>query len=271
VSGERTALVTLVIGRAYATMWHRLAAPSWRHYAARHGYRVIALDAPLDTSPRAQARSPAWQKFLVLGVAEVACHDRVVWVDADVVVHPEAPPVADAVPLERVGAVDEYASPDPTTYRWALARMYEEWRRTGQPFLDNLTPREYYATRGLPAAHDRVVQSGVLVLSPARHRDLFETIYARYEDPGGARWGEMGPLSHEVLSAGLAHWLDPRFNAPFAVWRALARLDPASDGDANVARRAAETAMERSYFLHFGGRHADMLLLVPWLRQRGLL
>lgn len=268
---ERTALVTLTLGRPYQTMWSRIAAPSWRRYAERHGYDVIAIDGPPDTSPRAGARSPAWQKCLILGAAGPAQYDRVVWVDADIVVHPEAPPIAAAVPHRTIGAVDEYASPDPTTYRAALPRMYAAWRQAGQPFLDNPTPREYYATRGLPASYDQVVQTGVLVMSPEWHRELLETVYARYEDPGGARWGEMGPLSHEILKAGLVHWLDPRFNAPFSVWRALACPGPAAiDADATLARRAAEMAMERSFFLHFGGRHADMLLLVPWLRRRGL-
>jgi hypothetical protein len=272
LSVERTALVTLTLGGPYQTMWSRIAAPSWRRYAQRHGYDVIAIDAPLDTSPRARARSPAWQKCLVLGASVAAHHDRVVWVDADIVIHPEAPPITEGVPLGMIGAIDEYASPDPTTFREVLPRLYAAWRQDGQPFLDNPTPREYYVTRGLPAAHDQVVQTGVLVMSPVWHREVLETVYARYEGLGGARWGEMGPLSHEILQAGLVEWLDPRFNAPFAVWQALLCPDRgARDRDATLARHAAETAIERSFFLHFGGRHADMLLLLPWLRRRGLL
>ena len=51
-----------------------------------HGFlrNLICIEQPLDDSARAQKRSPCWQKCLILGEESVNKYDRVVWVDADV-------------------------------------------------------------------------------------------------------------------------------------------------------------------------------------------
>src|SRR6266496_4153810 len=85
----KTAIVTLLLGRPYWLAWHEVCAPSWRAYAERHGYDIIAIDRPLDVSPRAMARSPAWQKCLVLQPSIAGEYDRIVWLDADIVIKPE--------------------------------------------------------------------------------------------------------------------------------------------------------------------------------------
>src|ERR1051326_5161639 len=104
----KTAIVTLLLGRPYWLAWHDLCQSGWRAYAERHGYDVITIDRPLDDTPRALARSPAWQKCLVLQPSVAAGYDRVVWLDADIVVNPDAPAVAAEVPIEKIGAVDEF-------------------------------------------------------------------------------------------------------------------------------------------------------------------
>src|SRR5437016_2609859 len=108
-----TAIVTLAIGTRYREQWHRVCEVNWTRYAARHGYDVICLEDPLDTSDRARGRSPAWQKCLILGQPFAARYERIVWVDADILISPTAPAVTDDVPLERIGAVDEFATPTP--------------------------------------------------------------------------------------------------------------------------------------------------------------
>src|SRR2546426_7223448 len=74
----RTAIVTLLLGRPYQLAWHDLCEPGWRAYADRHGFEMIAIERPLDITPRAMARSLAWQKCLVLQPSIVGGYDRVV-------------------------------------------------------------------------------------------------------------------------------------------------------------------------------------------------
>jgi hypothetical protein len=60
------AIVTLLVGESYETNWRTFCKPQWESYANKYGYDLIALNRPLDASARAQNRSPAWQKCLIL-------------------------------------------------------------------------------------------------------------------------------------------------------------------------------------------------------------
>ena len=141
---ERVALVTLTIGGDYAERWRRWCEPGWRAYADRHGYDVICIDEPLDGGERAATRSPAWQKCLILERPFAASYDRIVWVDADVVINPAAPDITAGVPRERVGAVDEYATPTPELHRQTLEKLYAHWDALGEAYVSNPSPADYY-------------------------------------------------------------------------------------------------------------------------------
>src|SRR5437763_13961862 len=101
-----TAIVTMAIGEPYFSNWKKYCEPNWRAYASKHQMDVICVEEPLDASPVAQARSPAWQKCLVLSQPFAAKYRQVVLLDSDVVINAEsAPKITAEVPLERVGGV----------------------------------------------------------------------------------------------------------------------------------------------------------------------
>ncbi len=255
---ERTALVTLAVGRSFAERWHARCAPNWQAYADRHGYDVVCLEEPLDRSPRAAARSPAWQKCLVLGQPFAQDYDRVVWVDADVLFNPAAPAITAGVPVDRVGAVDEYAAPSRAEHQRVLAKLYEHWDAVGEPFVRNVTARDYYAVWGLEPRFDEVVQTGVMVLSPPHHRELLEEVHARCDDRGPGLNYEMRPLSWHLLDAGVVHWIDPRFNSLWGCYKALHHPfllnHPAHPDLADAVTRALHDV----HALHFAGSVPDM-------------
>jgi len=250
----RKAIVTLAVGRDYSERFEQHCRKNWMAYAARHGFDVIVLKEPLDVSERARRRSPAWQKCLVLSVPEVAGCERVVWVDSDICINPAAPSILDGVPLERIGATDEHsyptrqsrqvmleaiiaAAPDDPTYG---KRFWEAWREPGA----------WHALMGLPSGQAHIVQTGVLVLSPAHHRELLEQVYREYDDGGPNMNYEMRPLSHEIQARGLQHWIDARFNA-LAWWLFLQQSTGAPNE--NEMKRFLLDAYRRNYFLHFAG------------------
>lgn len=258
---ERVALVTLAIGRRYEERWRRIAAPLWSAYAERHGYEVICLTEPLDDSERARGRSPAWQKCLVLEQPFAAAYDRVVWVDADVAIRPDAPPVTAGVPVELVGAVDEFSSPTPELHASHLAKLYAHWDATGVAYIDNRTPADYYAAWGLPPRDDGVVQTGVMVLSPAHHGAVLRRTYDAYEDRGRILNYEMRPLSWELLAAGLVHWIDPAFNVIWGSAKAISYPFLTTAPDHPDAAAAAARALAAANFLHFAGDVDEIELL----------
>src|SRR5262249_39735377 len=197
----KTAIVTLLLGRPYQLAWHELCEPGWRAYADRHGYDIIAIDQPLDATPRAMARSPAWQKCLVLQPSIAGKYERIVWLDADIVINTDAPDVARGVPLEKVGAVDEFVYPTSEIHQAFWRRMVAQTSnsalaRIWQSYLD---PADYHGFWGLPRRGNHIVQTGALVLSPRHHRALLEHVYYTYENKGGPELNyEMRPLSFEI-------------------------------------------------------------------------
>lgn len=258
---SRTAIVTLAIGGEYGRLWRSCCKANWEVYAKRHGYDVICVEEPFDRSSRARGRSPAWQKLLVLGQPFAESYERIVWVDSDVVINPAAPPIADGLAPDRVGAVDEYATPSTMLYGQALRKLYRHWEATGVSFHRNESAAEFYGAYGLPARHANVVQTGVLVLSPRHHRGLLERVYHDYEGKEGDLWGEWRPLSYELLEADAVEWLDHRFNYPWSVYQALNCPFLLKHPDHPRARAAATAALRDVHFLHFSGTHRDMRLV----------
>jgi hypothetical protein len=224
------AIVTLAIGTDYAERFERYCRATWSAYVKRHGFDLVVITEPLDTSTRAQSRSPAWQKCLVLGAPQVAGYDRVVWVDSDICINPAAPSVTDSVPPERIGAVDEHSFPSAEERQAILEAIISVAPESGDAdkafWRAWRDPGQWHGYFGLPSGQSHIVQTGVLVLSPQHHRGLLEHVYR-----------------------GLQHWIDPKFNA--LVWWSFLQQNPGTETDA--LRRFVEDNYRRSHFLHFAG------------------
>jgi hypothetical protein len=257
----KTALVTLAIGEAFLTRWRALCEPGWRAYATRHGYDLVVIAQPLDTSARAAARSPSWQKCLILADAIAAGRERIVWVDADVMINPTAPAITDGVPIEKIGAIDEHAFPTPERRLKIIRNLVDYWAGRNPARAENwrsfLDPADWHARAGLPMRGRHILQAGVMVLSPRHHRALLEHVYTHYEDRGGYDMNfEMRPLSFEVQQRDLQHWIDGRFNALTAYLQLAHEQLDARREIATVEELAAflAAAYRQNYFLHFAGQ-----------------
>jgi hypothetical protein len=270
----RKALVTLAIGDKYIAMFDQWCRTSWQQYAQRHGYDLIVITEPLDQSERSQARSPSWQKCLILSHPDVKNYDRAVWIDSDILINPNSPDICQDVPIEKVGAIDEYATPSREEHRSYLERLYQYWDEHHIEYTDNLTASSFHHQYGLTGEFQSVVQGGVLAMSPQYHRELMEHIYHAYEDKGGAHWNyEMRPLSYEIQKHRLEHWVSPKFNMPWPFVRQFlypflntqpSRKDKilgklGIDHPTELLQKCVTTAFLNNYFLHFaGGTTPDM-------------
>ncbi|MGB3263477.1 MAG: hypothetical protein WBA89_05925 [Microcoleus sp.] len=271
------AIVTLVIGQKHRNNWHSLCQSNWQKYADRHGYDIICISNPLDDSERAKKRSPCWQKCLILGEESVQKYDRVVWVDADVLINwANAPCIVEGVAVDKVGAAPEWATPNEQLSAEARDRLFETWGIT-----DEKNERATYVKYGISPEFDRIVQDGIMVLSPSHHRSILEKVYYECEETG---FGEMPWLSYELLKADRVQWIDPRFSTVWNVHKALYYpfLLPKPHASASllsrakskllakgvpprlVDRRASEcatTALINTFFLHFAGTAGEMRLI----------
>jgi hypothetical protein len=256
----KKAIVTIAVGERYFKMFHCICQNNWMEYCDRFGYDLIVIEDKMDTSDRANSRSVAWQKLLILSQDWSSEYDRIVWVDVDVIMNSKyAYDICDGVPIEKVGAVDSYSIPTREIHRIALSRLYDRWRSSSTPFIDNLLPNQYYTNRGINGGHlNSVVQTGVMVCSPIHHRDIFENVYYGYEDEHGAEWNyEMPALSFELLQADLVHWISPRFN--FTV----------GDIEAAFYQSSRESHLKDIYdlsiFMHFAGCAHKMPLATQFI------
>jgi hypothetical protein len=270
----KNAIVTLAIGAKTEGLFKTHFLPGWQRYGQQHGIEIVAITRPLDDSPRAAARSPAWQKLLVHTAPEAARYQRVAWVDADVMIRPGAPNIFEFVPEDKVGVVDDFATPTKADHSLVMDELYRRWDREGIRYASNRTPREYYANYGIDCDFESVVQTGVMVYDPTRHGSLFEDVYRRYEEGADCSLNhEMRPLSYELLKAGVVQWIDPKFNMQWSYYRELHY--PLLDDKASFSfgglfeqrmrrrllARCVNTAYRNNYFLHFAGRSRDYLLI----------
>lgn len=285
MSSHSKAIVTLVVGERYQSVWRRYFEPNWRAYADRHGYDLVVHETPLDQSAKAKTRSVAWQKCLILSDHRCDAYERVVWIDADIAINPvTAPCIASCVPADKIGGTDAYTLFTRALYDALYAEQLKAWAACGAKAIINRTGSEFYRRYGIETNLDDVIQTGVLVLTPARHREVLEHVYASYEDKGGTEWNyEMRPLSYEIVRAGLHHFVDQRFNLIYPDFKATffpfltdvryerrmaarirSRLDRwVAPHRVPMVELAATTAFANSFFLHFAAGSRDFRHIRP--------
>jgi hypothetical protein len=252
------AIVTIVVGDEYRQLWAEKALPSWERYAQRHGYEIIAFERPLDDSPLGR-RPMSWQKLLVLGQERVQPFDRVLWLDADVIINDEAAPcVVEQTPAEKIGAVPDMCLLSHPALR-APFESVNRWQ--GSP--DSLVAK-VWEVNGLAAPADYYVNGGVLVFS-RHHRDLLEHVYRNYSERPSSFYEQIA-LSFEILTRGLHHPLDPRFNALWVEYRGAAY--PFVDHVPAMLPLCIAVALGNCYFLHFAGHRRDMAAFDPAIQSK---
>lgn len=186
---SRCAIVSL---RIPGPDWVDVTESSVAAYADRMGWEVVVL------RERKIKRTLRWwrrrkqnlllEKFQLYDVLND--FDRVVFVDADVMIHPEAPNILDEVPSGALGVLNEqFGVEEP--------KRIEEWTLMQERLgcLDTF-PSRYF-------------NSGVMVLA-RHHRELFD--YQKLKFAIG-RWPEQNTLNYYTVRKMVPIcWLDSRWN-----------------------------------------------------------
>lgn len=269
---QRRAIVSVVIGAEYQRIWDIMCAANWQAYAARHGYDLIIVTDFLDRSERGLARSPAWQKLLILDQPWAAAYDRIVWIDADIVIADTAPDVAAAAPDPRLVGIcasgDQMSEAEKHIYFERLYEMTVDSRAVEKAWAYHEGNR--LAADGLPAQGVPMLNTGVMVLSPEHHNALFLEAYAR---DGQTRLYEQPHLSYELHRRGLIHRITPRFN--WIVQEVLVLNFPglttgSSEAELGAVVEYMNRELGKAYFLHFAGSMNLMRYMAARKAQAGL-
>jgi hypothetical protein len=112
----KKAVVTVAVGKALE--WLEISEPSMRAYAERVGAEFIKLtDVTCPPFPEGEK----WQTNDLFDI-----YDRILFVDADIVIRPGAPNLFELVPEDHVGLYDDYH--DLKGWAWVYAE-YEAIQR----------------------------------------------------------------------------------------------------------------------------------------------
>ena len=285
----KKAIVTLAIGKPYEAMFEKNCQSLWSLYAKKHNFDLIVITDPLDRTPRAQSRTPAWQKCLIFSDPRVQHYDQVVWIDTDILINPNSPDVTVGVPIEKIGVVDEAATPSKDDLKLYLERFHDYFHSDAtkasadpgeapsQAMVEYLNyafnPSAYYNDFGLAGEFESIVQTGVMVLSRRYHQELLEHVYYDYEDKGPEWNYEQRPLGYEILTQKKEFWMPTKFNMTWVILKAL--MYPFLDSKSTVSERILKklgrdsrsalisqcmtATFLNNYFLHYaGGKGSDM-------------
>lgn len=206
MSKGKLGIMTIVSGAKYQEIWKR-SKPYFDGYADRCGADLLVLENLPDNLP-----SPHWAKF---GIYELLRkqYDRIAFIDADILIRPDAPSLFDLVPEDQFGIFNE------GTYT-PRAVCIHELRKVYNVTLKKWNGKDYYNT-------------GVMVVS-RQHRYLFKV--TEEVKPLRNSFGEQTFLNLKLMVSGVKIFSLPyQFNRMSIMDRVIgiSRLD--------------------SYFVHYAG------------------
>ncbi len=154
----KAAIATVVIGESYRRHYAQIFQPSVQRYAKRHGYDLLLFDQYLCAPELRHSSTVDFTKLLIPVQPAVQAYERLMVLDADILIHRDTLPF-DALELDTgIGIVDEWSQPTPAervAYQQALGL--------------ETRPRDYYALAGFTLETNVVLNGGMFICSPACH------------------------------------------------------------------------------------------------------
>lgn len=188
-----TAIGIVCIGQKYQREFDELFRPSVEFYCKKYGYTLHVFTDYIG------ARHPdliSFQKCLVPSALKQ--YDRVLVLDADILISPSAPPLPEST---KIGVVDEVAQVSPAEYK-AIS--------FASP------PIQYYKMAGFDLKTTRIFNTGLLLTRPALHAVFLEGIFNSYAmnsigHPRGFHY-EQSCVGYELQINDMYELLDNKWN-----------------------------------------------------------
>lgn len=246
----KVCLVSIAIGEKYIEEYERLFKPSQKAYALKHGYDFKVIKDYL--CPVEHHSLITMNKILVCNPKWANKYDYVVFIDADIIINQNAPPIHTAYDFgDKIGCVTE--SQPTLEARHALQRH--------KGF--EITAKEYYRDKAnLNIETDHVINTGVLILQPVKHKEFMQSIYDKYwakqiDNPNGYHY-EQSVIGYEIQSNNMHQFMDWKWNAVWALSKSYA-------DEISKQPLTLQQFFDDNYFIHLAG-HADYDK-VPFLKQ----
>lgn len=229
----KVCLVTVCIGEEYLKQYNQIFRKNQEAYAFKHGYDFKVIT---DYISEPHPKLISMNKILVSDDR----YDFVIFVDADILINPQAPALHTAYDFgDKIGAVSEN-QPDIGAKNVVQATMGWE-----------LTARDFYLEKsGHLLNTNDVINTGVLVIQPRKHKEFLKHIYEKYYEvqkwsPHGFHY-EQSVVGFELQINGMAVLMDQKWNA---IWMTHKIYNQIVNKPMDL-----QTFYENNYFTHLVGR-----------------
>ena len=231
-------LVAIAVGDKYLGQYERLFKKSQELYAKRNGYDFKVITEYLDKE-HSRMELVSLMKLL-LGSQEWSMeYDYIVYIDADIFINPNAPPIHTAIDYQdKIGMVDEYSQPTQEK-RIQIQEVYG-WEPSA---------KEYYRLCGFDLDTKIVFNGGVIVFQPKLHASFLQFLYKSFfkiclVHPRGFHY-EQSAVGYTLQIQKNYVVLDNKFNAIWSLEKYGNQLDNTPSD--------LEAFFNQNYFIHFAG------------------
>lgn len=163
----KVCLAIVCINDVYKKKYSKYFEKSHRQYCKKHGYdlRISYEYLNLRNEPKRTDHGMAvvLNKMLVCSQEWSFDYDYVIYVDADIFINIDAPPIHSFMDYgDKIALVDECSQPDPALNKWIRKRLNYE------------SPTDYYNKK---FETNSIFNSGCMVLQPKKHWEFLEEVY----------------------------------------------------------------------------------------------
>ena len=236
-------LVTVIIGDdKYYDTYEKLFKQSQLNYAKKHGYDHKIIRNFIDDTYKDHEISLYFQKSLVCRPAWAEDYDFIIYVDNDIYININSPPIHSTYDFgSKVGVVDEYMQPNKRDRDHVL----QYWQN------EDANKDLYYVNVGIdPTNIPFVINSGVLVFQPKKHRDVMNQYYNKYMQIAREKikknFFEQASLARFLFDQDLYFIMETKFNAIWNWTRSYQEIMRQTED--------LEGFFHSNYFIHFAGK-----------------
>ena len=255
----KVCLVTLAIGEKYLEEYNRLFRESQENYARKCGYDFRVLADYLDKD-HTDPKTITLNKMLVCSQSWSAEYDFIVFVDADILININSPPIHSHIDFgDKIGIANE-TDQTPPHFMNSFRKYVNTWSKDCA---------EYYASSGFTLNTMKVLNTGVLVLQPKKHREFLERIYYKYvmsddynpsipnqlEQTNPYHY-EQSAIGYELQTHNMYVIISKKFNSIWFLQTIINRAigDLCVPFPLHVHRRDILSFFKQTYFMHFAGK-----------------
>lgn len=155
------------VGRTYLAEFERLFKPSVSAYCNKYDYDLKIFTDFLDPL-RKNPDTISFQKCLIPD--QLRQYDLVVVLDADIYIESYSPPIHNLYLNDKIGIVDEVSQSSSQLYQYMVSIGFAD------------PANIYYKKVNLNLDTQKILNTGLMIVNPAKHADYLKSIYEKYVD-----------------------------------------------------------------------------------------